>query len=62
MRVFHGDEDKAVDVQYSRDMFAAIEAAGGDIEYKEYPGVGHNSWLNAYWEPSLWKWMFKQKR
>ena len=61
-RVYHGDEDQAVDVQYSRDMFAAIEAAGGDVDYTEYPGVGHNSWLNAYWEPSLWKWMFKQKR
>jgi predicted peptidase len=62
MRIFHGDEDKAVKVQYSRDMFAAIKTAGGDIEYKEYPGVGHNSWLNAYWEPTMWKWMFAQKR
>ncbi len=62
MRLFHGDEDKAVDVQYSRDMYAAIKAAGGDVEYTEYPGVGHNSWLNAYWEDSMWQWMFKQKR
>ncbi|MDA0350059.1 MAG: alpha/beta hydrolase fold domain-containing protein [Verrucomicrobia bacterium] len=62
MRVFHGDEDKAVDVQYSRDMFAAIKTAGGDIEYTEYPGVGHNSWLKAYWDKDMWKWMFKQKR
>lgn len=62
IRIYHGDEDRAVDVQFSRDMFAAIEAAGGDVEYTEYPGVGHDSWLNAYWEPSLWEWMFKQKR
>ena len=62
MRVFHGDEDKAVDVKYSRDMFAAIKTTGADIEYTEYPGVGHNSWLKAYWEKDMWKWMFKQKR
>jgi predicted peptidase len=62
MQLFHGDEDKAVDVKYSRDMFAAIQAAGGDIEYTEYPGVGHNSWLKAYWDQDMWKWMFKQKR
>jgi acetyl esterase len=62
MRVFHGDDDQAVPVQFSRDMYAGIKAAGGDIEYKEYPGVGHNSWLKAYWESTMWSWMFKQKR
>ncbi len=61
-RVFHGDDDKAVDVQFSRDIVAALKAANADVAYTEYPGVGHNSWLNAYWEDSLWSWMFKQKR
>lgn len=62
MQLFHGDEDTAVDVKYSRDMYTAIKTAGGDIAYTEYPGVGHNSWLNAYWDESMWEWMFKQKR
>ncbi|MBH53306.1 MAG: hypothetical protein CMI18_03045 [Opitutaceae bacterium] len=63
MRIYHGDQDRAVDVQYSRDIYAAILATGAsDLEYIEYPGVGHNSWLNAYWDESLWSWMFKQKR
>ncbi len=62
MWLFHGDADKAVDVQYSRDMNEAIRKKGGNIQYTEYAGVGHNSWLNAYWEPELWNWMFAQKR
>ncbi len=60
--LFHGDEDRAVSVQYSRDMDRAIRSAGGSVKYTEYPGVGHNSWLNAYWDEDLWEWMFKQRR
>ncbi len=62
MWLFHGDEDQAVDVQYSRDMAKAIRSKGGKLKYTEYPGVGHNSWLNAYWEADLWDWMFAQRR
>ena len=62
MWLFHGDQDTAVEVQYSRDMNAAIKAAGGDIQSTEYPGVKHNSWLKAYWESEMWDWMFEQKR
>ena len=62
MWLFHGDKDTSVDVQYSRDMNQAIQAAGGDVQYTEYPGVKRNSWLKAYWEADMWKWMFAQRR
>lgn len=62
MWLFHGDEDLAVSVQYSRDMDQAIRSAGGNVQYTEYPGLGHNSWLTAYWEDRLWEWMFEQRR
>ena len=62
MWLFHGEKDTTVEVQYSRDMNAAVKKAGGDIRYTEYLGVKHNSWLNAYWEPQMWDWMFEQKR
>jgi enterochelin esterase-like enzyme len=29
-------------------MNEALKAAGGDVHYTEYPGVGHNSWDKAY--------------
>ena len=34
-----------------------MTALGGEVHYSEYPGVGHNSWDNAYAEPDLMTWM-----
>jgi predicted peptidase len=59
---FHGDADKAVSVEKTRELVSAIRAAGGDVRYTEYAGVGHNSWDRAYNSESLWRWMFAQKR
>jgi predicted peptidase len=60
---WHGDQDPAVPVVRSREMIAAIEKAGGHPKYTELPGVGHESWVQAYGDPSgLIPWMFEQKR
>ena len=59
---FHGDADAAVNVSGSRDMIAAIKKAGGKPEYTEYPGVGHNSWDQAYATEDLYTWLLKQKK
>lgn len=59
---FHGEEDGAVKVRRSRDMIAALKAAGGQPKYTEYPGVGHNSWTATYSDPELYKWLFAQRR
>jgi len=58
---FHGDQDKAVNVEKSREMIAAIRKAGGNPKYTEYKGVGHNSWERAYAEPDLLPWISRQK-
>lgn len=58
---FHGDADKAVKPQRSRNMIEAIRKDGGKPIYTEYPGVGHNSWVNAYSDPKLMEWLFAQK-
>ena len=55
---FHGTVDTSVPVQESRDMIAAIEAAGGHPKYTEYPNGGHAIWDQAYTEPALLPWMF----
>jgi len=60
--VFHGSADGAVKVTRSRDMVAALRKAGGSPKYTEYPGVGHDSWINASKEPGLLPWLFAQKR
>lgn len=59
---FHGDKDAAVKVERSRDMIAAIKAAGGSPKYTEYPGVGHDSWTATYKNPEFFAWLFAQKR
>ena len=39
--VMHGDADPVVPVEQSRRLVAAVEAAGGEIEYHEFAGEGH---------------------
>lgn len=61
---FHGDRDNAVPVVRSRSMIRALEDAGHEhVKYTELPGVGHNSWIQAYSADSgLLSWMFQQRR
>lgn len=60
--VFHGDNDKVVPTDYSRNMVEALKKAGGSPKYTEYQGVGHNSWSRTYESSETWKWLFQQKR
>jgi len=58
---WHGDKDGAVPVERSRKMIDAIKAAGGKPKYTELPGVGHNSWVQAYQsEGNCLPWLFEQ--
>lgn len=61
-RIFHGDADSVVDVQFSRDAYAALQKAGAKVSYKEYPGVNHDSWNNAFAEPDYISWMFNPQK
>lgn len=56
---FHGDADAVVPVQYSRELVEKIKAEKGNVQYTEYPGVGHDSWNNAFKEPNLLSWLLK---
>ena len=60
--VFHGDSDTAVPPQRSRDMIAAIKAAGGSPKYTEYKKTGHDSWSATYRDPEFYAWLFAQER
>ncbi|HSE96738.1 MAG TPA: prolyl oligopeptidase family serine peptidase, partial [Blastocatellia bacterium] len=55
--VFHGGADTVVPVSESRKMVEALKAAGGDVRYNEYEGVGHNSWDRAYGEAEFFNWL-----
>jgi predicted peptidase len=58
---FHAEDDRAVPVARSREVIAAMRAAGGNPRYTEYPASarhGHFSWIPAYADPELLPWMF----
>ncbi|HEY0740769.1 MAG TPA: alpha/beta hydrolase-fold protein [Chryseosolibacter sp.] len=59
---YHGDKDQAVPVTVSRDWTAKLKAMGAHVEYDEYPGVNHDSWVNAYQDEAVFSWFDKFKR
>ncbi|MCW3061155.1 MAG: dienelactone hydrolase [Capsulimonas sp.] len=58
---FHGQADTTIPVSESRQLVGVFFAHKADIRYSEYPGVGHNSWDNAYAEPGLLPWFISHK-
>ena len=60
--VFHGAEDVAVDPACSLTMISALTKAGAHPGYKQYPEVGHFSWLMAYSDSLLMEWLFRQRK
>lgn len=63
MWVFHGDADTVVPMDRSTEMVDAIRAQGGAVEFTVYPGVGHNSWDEAYGKSQgAVEWLLAQRR
>jgi predicted peptidase len=70
---FHGSNDPTVPVSGSRDMYAAIKAAGGHSRYTELKGAPHQIWPFVYyyylpgvkyhWHVTgLYSWLFAQHK
>ena len=59
---WHGGADGVVKPELSREVIAALKAAGGKPRYTELEGVGHESWDAAYASEDLYRWLFKQKK
>jgi len=60
--IFHGDTDKIISVEVSRNIVKSLKDEGGNPKYTEYQGVGHNSWTKAYRESEFIDWLFEQSR
>ncbi|HTD94228.1 MAG TPA: hypothetical protein VK644_10465 [Chitinophagaceae bacterium] len=56
--IFHGQEDEIVPPRFSRLFYKRIKKEKGEVRYSEYPGVHHNSWVNAFAEKELLSWLF----
>lgn len=59
---FHGDADPVVPVKRTIEMVDAVNAKGGSARMTIYPGVGHDSWVNAYNDQELYKWLLEHVR
>jgi predicted peptidase len=58
----HGTADRTIPAEQSQRMIAAIRKAGGQPNYTELDGVGHDSWTQTYRDPGgVLKWMFSQR-
>lgn len=60
--IFHGEKDDIVPARFARDYYKQLTKLGGDVKYTEYPGVFHNSWVNAFNEPDLLPWLFSKSK
>jgi predicted peptidase len=58
--VIMGENDNA---ECARAVVAALRKAGNtNVQYTEYPGIGHDSWDLAYGDPKVIEWLLAQKR
>lgn len=60
--IWHGTADSVVSVEESRRMAEALRAQGAEVVYTELPGVGHESWVQAFDSPELPRWLLGQSR
>lgn len=58
---FHGASDEVIPVSETRNMVAAMQRAGGNVRYTEYPGAGHDVWDRVYADPGVAHWMLGQR-
>lgn len=60
---FHGDSDNVVPPGGSFAMVEAIRQCAGSIPPRLtiYPGIGHASWVPAYDDPGLYRWLLEQR-
>jgi hypothetical protein len=43
-------------------MVDALKVVNADVKFSLYPGVNHNSWDNAFAEPTLMAWLFSKSK
>ena len=60
--IYTGAEDPVVPAEQTAKMFNALMNAGAKPGYTQVPEVGHFSWIQAYSDPLLMQWMFRQRK
>jgi predicted esterase len=58
---FHGDKDDMVPIERDRVVVAALKEIGGNTQFTELTGEGHNITGIVYGKHELHEWMFQQR-
>lgn len=61
-RIFHGSDDEEVPSICGREAYRTLKNAGADVEYIEFPGIGHDCWTAAFNTPDFLPWLFSHSR
>lgn len=59
---FHGAKDAVVPPERTKEMVAAIEAAGGEPRLTIYPEAEHDSWTQTYANDEVFTWLLSHRR
>jgi len=62
VHVFQGGADPVVPAQATQQWVRRLEQLGTAVEYTEYPGVGHDAWVNAYADGRIFAWFDRFRR
>lgn len=62
VHIFQGGDDPVVKPEGVRQWVENLKAEGAMVEYKEYPGVKHDSWVNAYENEFIFDWFDQFQR
>ncbi|MVM29825.1 phospholipase [Spirosoma sp. HMF4905] len=62
VHLFQGDADPAVKPEGTRQWVKKFQDLGVNVTYKEYPGVKHDSWVQAYENEFIFGWFDQFKR
>ena len=63
VQIYHGANDDAVSVEYARNAYIELKAVDSkNVEYIEFPGIGHNCWDSAFSQPDFLIWMFSKHK
>lgn len=60
--IFHGEDDDEIPSFCSREAYKALNAAGANVEYVEFSGVGHECWDSAFNYTNFLPWLFSQTK
>jgi predicted peptidase len=62
IRMYHGQLDDVVDIEYSKNIYNKLKECNKDINFEIFEDAYHDSWSRVYDNPEIYEWMLKQQK